>query len=75
MMFPFKNMSNVDPDAMKITEDEGGDPMIPTQEGFSRAKKVIRNRGRKWEDEKEKREGAARTSWRRRRRHASSAMR
>ena len=58
MMFPFKNMSNVDPDAMKITEDEGGDPMIPTQEGFSPAKKVIRNRGRKWEDEKEKREGA-----------------
>lgn len=30
MMFPVKNMSNVDPDAMKITEDEGGDLMIPT---------------------------------------------
>lgn len=42
-----------------VTEDEGGDPTIQTQEGLAPTNKVIRNLGRKWEEEEEKREGAA----------------
>lgn len=41
-----------------VTEDEGGDPTVQHKKGFAPTNKVIRDLGRKWEEEKEKREGA-----------------
>lgn len=33
-----------------VNEDEGGDPIVPTQYGIAPSKMVIRNRGKKWEE-------------------------